>query len=310
MNKADLSLISRDSMKRDLFYISRDPFSFRAVNYTAPFHAKCSLDELDDWLVEQIQACGVKVVKKPNRVQCFHCTFDPNVKRCYWHGTPREDDPWYDAANVVAELPGSEHPEEIIYLLSHKDSQSWINGPGAIDNGSGTVANLEMIRALAKLPRKRTVRVLFSNEEHWPWHSADEAREAQANGDKVIAVLNVDCISGVSDEDLAAGVKKMVCTYTAPEAKELAAFIASMADKYGIELDCTLATKPSPNDDDGSFIKAGFLNTVMLEGTRPYEDSQYHLPGDIPERVNYDALYNSVLAIFAAVRELDESGWK
>jgi len=307
MDKNEFALLSKENLRRDLFYITRDPFSFRTVNYTVPFHEKCSLDEMDDWLMEQIGALGVKVTRKPNKIKAFGCSFNPNISRSHWYALPKEEDPWYDASNIVAELPGSEKPEEIIYLLSHKDSQPWINGPGAIDNGSGTVANLEMLRVLSKLPRKRTIRVLFCNEEHWPWHSADEAKEAAEKKENIIAVLNVDCISGVSDEDLAKGAKKMVATYTTPEAKALSEFICAIPAKYGIDLECAPATKPAPSDDDGEFIKAGFLNTVMLEGSRPYQDSQYHLPGDIPERVNYDALYNSVLTIFAALRDISEA---
>ena len=308
MDKAELNLLSKENLRRDLFYITRDPFSFRTVNYTVPFHEKCSLDELDDWLMARMESLGVKVTRKPNKVKAFRCSFDPKIPRGHWYMLPKEEDPWHDAANLVAELPGVEYPDEIIYLVSHKDSQPWINGPGAIDNGSGTVANLEMLRVLATLPRKRTIRVLFCNEEHWPWRSAEEANEAAEKHEKVIAVLNVDCISGVSDEDLAAGAKKMVATYTAPEAKSLSEYICTLPQKYGIDLLCEPATKPAPSDDDGCFIKAGFLNAIMFEGSRPYQDSQYHLPGDIPERVNYDALYASVQVIYPALRELDQNG--
>ena len=101
----------------------------------------------------------------------------------HWYDTPRESDPWYDAHNIEVTLPGSTHADEIIQLISHKDSMSWINSPGAHDNAVGTVANMELVRILSALPRRRTVRVLFCNEEHTPWHSKTAAEEARARGD-------------------------------------------------------------------------------------------------------------------------------
>lgn len=70
------------------------------------------------------------------------------------------------AANVVAELPGSAHPEEVVILGAHLDA--WDLGSGATDNGAGVVAFLEVMRAMkaAGLQPQRTLRlVLFSGEE-------------------------------------------------------------------------------------------------------------------------------------------------
>jgi len=63
--------------------------------------------------------------------------------------------------------------------------------------------------------------------------------------------------------------------------------------------------KEHVNDDDGMFIKAGFRTTVMNVGSFPYADSEYHLPGDRPERVNIENLARSTRLVLAAVLELD-----
>ncbi len=69
--------------------------------------------------------------------------------------------------NVVAEVVGSEHPEEVVVLGGHIDS--WDVGQGAMDDGGGSVAAWEAVRLLKALglrPR-RTVRVvLWTNEEN------------------------------------------------------------------------------------------------------------------------------------------------
>ncbi len=69
--------------------------------------------------------------------------------------------------NVVAEVTGSEHPEEVVVVGGHIDS--WDVGQGAMDDGGGSVAAWEAVRLLKALglrPR-RTVRVvLWTNEEN------------------------------------------------------------------------------------------------------------------------------------------------
>ncbi|MGD8815932.1 MAG: M28 family metallopeptidase [Acidobacteriota bacterium] len=69
--------------------------------------------------------------------------------------------------NVVAEIRGSELPDQVVVLGGHIDS--WDVGQGAMDDGGGCVAAWEAVRlmkALGLRPR-RTVRVvLWTNEEN------------------------------------------------------------------------------------------------------------------------------------------------
>jgi Zn-dependent M28 family amino/carboxypeptidase len=68
--------------------------------------------------------------------------------------------------NTVAELRGTEKPDEVVILGGHLDS--WDLATGTTDNGTGSMAVLEAARALAKLnvKPKRTIRfVLFTGEE-------------------------------------------------------------------------------------------------------------------------------------------------
>ena len=70
------------------------------------------------------------------------------------------------AYNVVAELPGTDKADEIVIVGGHLDS--WDLGTGATDNGTGSVAAMETLRAIAalKVKPRRTLRViLFSGEE-------------------------------------------------------------------------------------------------------------------------------------------------
>jgi len=76
----------------------------------------------------------------------------------------RMSGPW-TAKNVVAEIRGSEQPDEVVLLGAHLDS--WDLGTGALDNGVNCALVVEVARAISAGPRpKRTVRfVLFTGEE-------------------------------------------------------------------------------------------------------------------------------------------------
>jgi hypothetical protein len=71
------------------------------------------------------------------------------------------------AANVMGEIVGSEHPEQVVVLGGHIDS--WDVGQGAQDDGSGIMAALAAVRVIQQsgLRPKRTIRVVFwVNEEN------------------------------------------------------------------------------------------------------------------------------------------------
>jgi len=69
--------------------------------------------------------------------------------------------------NVMGEVTGSEHPEEVVVLGGHIDS--WDVGQGAMDDGGGVVAAWEAVRLIKELGLKprRTIRVVgWVNEEN------------------------------------------------------------------------------------------------------------------------------------------------
>ena len=299
-----INQVNRDELKKNLFYLSRDPLPFRTVLYHRPWHERSSLQEADDFIAAYARECGAEVNVIPNKVKPFRC--NPSKPLHHWYDAPQEDDPWYDAANIEVIIPGT----EIVQLASHKDSPSWINSPGAYDNAVGTICNLEIIRILAASPQKRTVRILFCNEEHSPWHSLTYATACAQRKDKIIAVLNNDSVSGgLTEEERARGIKRYCAGWSTPEGKKLADFMVSRAAAYGLEMETKLHEK-TVNDDDGMFIKAGFPCAVMNIGSAPYCDKEYHLEGDIPERVDLDNLTLSVKLILGAVCEIADAGTK
>ncbi|GAC1341098.1 MAG: M28 family metallopeptidase [Myxococcales bacterium] len=105
--------------------------------------------------------------------------------------------PRVESANVVAEVRGREHPEEVVLLGAHLDS--WDLGQGAIDDGAGVAIAMEAGRLLAqmKTPPRRTVRVvLFMNEENGLDGAKAYGKAHEAEGTRHVAALEADSGAG------------------------------------------------------------------------------------------------------------------
>lgn len=97
------------------------------------------------------------------------------------------------AHNVIAEIRGSEFPNEIIVAGGHLDS--WDLGEGAHDDGAGVVQAIDVIRSLnlAGLKPKRTIRVvLFANEENGLAGGTKFAENAKLKNEKIIFAIESD----------------------------------------------------------------------------------------------------------------------
>jgi carboxypeptidase Q len=95
--------------------------------------------------------------------------------------------------NVIAEIKGSEFPNQIITIGGHLDS--WDVGEGAHDDGAGCVQSMELINIFKKLgyQPKHTIRVvLFANEENGLKGGTKYAEEAEKNKEEHIAAIESD----------------------------------------------------------------------------------------------------------------------
>ncbi len=298
-----IGTISLERMRADLFYLSDNPLPMRKLNLTMRDHAKSTLHEADDYITLQLERSGYKVRSEGMRVQAFRC--DTAKPKAHQYSAPQADDPWYDAYNLLAERTGDKLPGEIILLLAHKDSQSWVHSPGAYDNAVGTVAVMEMARIIAELELRRTIRFLLCNEEHTPWTSVLAANNMFARQDKLVAVMNIDSLGGKSQADIDAKVKSNATLYTVEEGKQLADLMTEVNESYQLGLRQTVAKRTSPGDDDGSFVKAGYGRAIVNVGSFPYADPEYHREGDVADRVDLENVYLATQACLAAVLHED-----
>ncbi|MCB0685016.1 MAG: M20/M25/M40 family metallo-hydrolase [Saprospiraceae bacterium] len=116
---------------------------------------------------------------------------DPHAKMhlemsCKWF----EDAPSF---NVIAELRGSEYPDEIIAMGGHMDS--WDVGEGAHDDGAGCMHALGALKLLVDqgVTPKRTIRaVMFINEENGTRGGEEYADQAVKLGEKHLVAIESD----------------------------------------------------------------------------------------------------------------------
>jgi len=292
-------------MRDHLFYLAKDPLPFRKLNYTLPGHAKSTLHEADDYLAGRLESWGYRVRREAVPVQAYRRDTTKPLQHQY--SQPMPGDPWYTAYNLYAERKGRSRPDEIILVLAHKDSQSWIDCPGANDNATGTVGVLELACVLAEHPSDRTIRFLFCNEEHTPWTSVTAAQNAKARGDHIVSVFNLDSIGAKSAAETAAGKKANITAYTEPAGERLAGLRRAVNARFALGLEQRTVKRPSPGDDDGSFVRAGFGAAVVNIGSWPYSDPNYHVPGDVPELCDVPNAAMTVQATLAAILTLDQA---
>src|SRR5205809_495673 len=101
--------------------------------------------------------------------------------------------PDVESANVIADIKGSEHPEQVIIVSGHLDS--WDLGTGAIDDGAGIAVSMEVANLIQKLhlKPKRTIRVIaWMNEENGSAGSKQYAKDHEKEISSHFAAMETD----------------------------------------------------------------------------------------------------------------------
>ncbi len=116
---------------------------------------------------------------------------NPNTKFYFKQYCKQFDD--VESFNVIGEIKGSTHPDEIIVVGGHLDS--WDLGDGSHDDGAGCVQSMEVLRLLKRsgYKPKRTIRVvLFMNEENGLRGGTEYAKKAELSNENHVFALESD----------------------------------------------------------------------------------------------------------------------
>ena len=194
-----------------------------------------------------------------------------------------------DSANVVGEIRGSEHPEQVIVVGGHLDS--WDLATGATDDGCGVATTLGAAKAikLSGFKPKRTIRfVLFTGEEqgllgslaYTKTHKDELANHVAAlvldNGQGPVVKLNMG-----GHDDLIPAMEKFTNSVKA----------------FG---EVTVDDRPVFGTDAGPFILAGLPGINMGQDSPDYKYT-HHSAVDTFDKVQPDLLIRdaTVMALTA-----------
>jgi carboxypeptidase Q len=133
--------------------------------------------------------------------------------------------PDVESYNVIADIEGSEHPEQVIVVSGHLDS--WDLGTGAIDDGAGVAVSMEAANLIQKLrlKPKRTIRVIaWMSEENGSAGSKQYAKDQEADWMNHFAAIETD---GGADHPLGINIKGK------PEVKKMLAPVAAILQESG-----------------------------------------------------------------------------
>jgi Zn-dependent M28 family amino/carboxypeptidase len=217
--------------------------------------------------------------------------------------------------NVVAFIKGSEKPDEIVVISAHLDHEGIKNGEiynGADDDGSGTVAILEIAQAFqmaskdGKGPKRSILFLHVTGEEKGLLGSKYYTDVAPlfplAN---TVCDLNIDMVGRI-DSRHKADPNFVYLIGSDKLSTELHNISEAVNKKYmNINLDYKYNDENDPNkfyyrSDHYNFAKNNVPIIFYFNGTH----ADYHQPSDTPDKINYTLLENRARLVFHTAWEI------
>jgi Zn-dependent M28 family amino/carboxypeptidase len=176
--------------------------------------------------------------------------------------------------NVIADLKGSEHPEQIVVTSGHLDS--WDLGTGAIDDGAGVVMAMQTAEVLQRLHLRpaRTLRVIAWMDEE-TGGSGSKAYTAEYASDFPHYVAAIESDSGAA-HPLGFEVK------AAPAALDALRPVQAVLESIGANV--LQSTSFPPGADIEAMSEAGVPAFGVMQDGRNYFD-YHHSAADTLDKV-------------------------
>ena len=188
--------------------------------------------------------------------------------------------------NVVADLRGSEHPEQVVVVSGHLDS--WDLGTGAIDDGAGVAVAMETAQLLQTLHLrpKRTIRVIAWVDEE----SGGRGRQAYSAAHSAEFANHVAAI----ESDLGAAHPLGFNVKMSPQAMEALKPVQKILESFGANL---IKVVPfSPGADISSMSQAGVPALGIMQDGRTYFN-YHHTAADTLDKIDPAELRENAAAM-------------
>ena len=176
--------------------------------------------------------------------------------------------------NVIADLKGSEHPEQVVIVSGHLDS--WDLGTGAIDDGAGVAVSMEVLHLVKTLGLhpKRTLRFgAWINEENGLMGARTYAQDHAAEAGNHFAAM---------ESDLGADHPLGIEVAAKPEARELLAPVAEVLAAGGSGL---LRLSEEAGADVGPLAALHVPTFAPIQDSRTYFN-YHHTAADTLDKID------------------------
>jgi hypothetical protein len=293
-----LKTITAADLKKHLTIIASDEMEGRETGSAGQKKA-------GDYLIKQYKANKISFPKGATE-------FYQRIPAAYLNAKRNENLP--DSENIWAFIEGSEKPNEIVVISAHYDHVGVNNGEvhnGADDDGSGTVALLEIAQAFKNAKNegngpKRSILILHvTGEEHGLHGSRFYSENPLFPLNNTIADINIDMI-GRSDEFHKDSNKYVYLIGSDYLSTDLYNICEDANKKYvNLFLDYKFNDRNDPNrfyyrSDHYNFAKNGIPSVFLFNGVH----ADYHKPTDDVDKIEFDALEKRTQLAFAIAWEL------
>lgn len=221
------------------------------------------------------------------------------------------------ATNVLGFVEGSDKKDEYVFVTAHYDHLGKRNGKiyyGADDDGSGTVAVLEMAESFAKAkaegkgPRRTLVFMTVSGEEKGLWGSEYYSDNPVFPLDKTSVDLNIDMIGRIDTERKTADTTNYIYVVGHDKiSSEMPIINEAMNNKYSkLNLDYKFDDPQDPHriyyrSDHYNFARKGVPVLFFYDGML---QADYHQPTDTVDKINWDLYRTRAKMIFHTAWEI------
>lgn len=210
--------------------------------------------------------------------------------------------------NVIGEIRGTTHPEQIVLITAHIDDMPNKNpAPGADDNASGVVAVMQAAARLAGHSFDRTIRfVIFTGEEIDYLGSVAYAKQCAANHENIVGVLNLDMIAydGNNDGLLLLHIRKTTNAGYAGD-RAIADTFVQVVSAYGLTgITPQIWTDGEGESDHVSFWAIGVPAILAIEDDWYDLNPYYHTQSDTIDHLNMGYFTNFVKAAVGTAAHL------
>ena len=197
--------------------------------------------------------------------------------------------PDVESANVIGDLKGTEHPEQVVIVSGHLDS--WDLGTGAIDDGAGVAVSMEAANLIHKLnlKPKRTIRVIaWMNEENGTRGSKQYAKDHEKDWANHVGAMETD---GGADHPIGVHIRAK------SPMKEILKPIAAILQESGAG---ALELSEHAGADIGPMEKAGVPTFAPMQDSRFYFN-YHHTAADTLDKIvpKHLAETSAIVAVWA-----------